>query len=251
MFEPFKEDEAIRIQPQSGLGDLINALPYIEFLVQKGDRVIVATNHAYALEPYGGNVTTVPVEFNGSIPIIRKGFEHYKYNRYHEKDTYGNIYFGINHYSYEKYSALAEIRYREEYDSYDNSYNKYIIFAPPRAAYRHKERNTKFECAPDIVETFEFMNGFDSPVIIVGKNDVYMTFPVLASPTFDLRNKTDFKELCMLIAGARMVVSQVSAITTLAGLFSRPTKFLKAALETDIQHNLHVNGVKWPLQEVI
>lgn len=214
--------------------------------------VIVATNHAYALEPYGDEVKTIPVEFNGIIPILHEGFEHYKYNRYHEKDTYGSIYFGVNHYSYTKFAALAGIRYR---DYLKNSkavpLEKYVVFAPPRAACRHKDKKYAFECAPDVKETFDYINGFDCPVILVGKNDVYTPFPRIEPLVYDFRDKTDFKELCAIIAGADVVVSQVSAITTLAGLYARKTKFLPAAVETRIQHDLHVNGVKWPMQEVV
>jgi hypothetical protein len=55
----------------------------------------------------------------------------------------------------------------------------------------------------------------------------------------------------LLIKNAEMVISQIGAITTLAGLFEKPTMFLPAAKETEEQHRKHIDGVVWPGQDIL
>jgi ADP-heptose:LPS heptosyltransferase len=68
---------------------------------------------------------------------------------------------------------------------------------------------------------------------------------------YDYRDKLNFIELCNIIANASLVISQVSAITALAGLYGIPTHFLKAASETEEQHEKHIAGIVWPGQEIL
>lgn len=235
--------EKIKIQPQSGLGDLINALPLIEYL----GGAEVATNHHYALEPFVSMVDFVPVEMNGSKPVIRDGFRHLKYRRY-GASRYRDEYFHAE--GYEIYANCVRERYKAFYKREEVDHN-FVVFAPPRAAARHKKKGS-FECAPDVDSAYDYVRSLDMPLFLVGNNDLYPDhLPKAGRDVFDLRDETTFPELCWLIMSADRVVSQVSAISTLAGLFGKPTKFLKAASETVEEHKKHVAGVVWPGQEVL
>ena len=234
--------EKVKIQPQSGLGDLVNALPLIEYL----DGAEVATNYAEALAPFQ-NVEVVPVEFNGIKPILRDGFRHLKYRKYSE-GGFRDEYFPFE--GFEIYANIVRERYRAFYRREEVGHD-FVVFAPPRAAARHKNKGS-FECAPDVDLAYEYVRSLDMPVFLVGNNDLYPDhIPKAGRDVFDLRDETTFPELCWLIMSAERVVSQVSAITTLAGLFGTPTKFLKAASETIEEHEKHVAGVVWPGQEVL
>jgi ADP-heptose:LPS heptosyltransferase len=230
----------MNIQPQSGIGDLINLLPYIEKLYPD---ITIATNHTYALEPFK-NIKTVPVEYNGILPIIRKDFQHLKYTRYSEK-RYCDIYFQGN--DYELYVKKVRERYKNYYNSKLQISGKYTVFAPPHAAKRHQHKKFMFECTPDVKKTYYFIFSLKGKVILVGKDDIYPDLPDTQN-IIDLRNKTSFTELCLLIKNADMVISQIGAITSLAGLFGISTKFLQAEKETIEEHISHVNGVIWPGQ---
>ena len=250
-----EDSERVCIQPQTGLGDIIQALPYIEKLVVMKRRPIVATNHGYALAPFQNSVgfepllTTEPVTFNGIIPIIRDGFFHLRYNRYGEK-RYKDIYFDDEK-NYEFYAERVRQRYMEFYNS--STKLAVVVFAPPRAAERHKKKNSPFECAPHVEKTFELLAKVSkaTPVVLAGKDDIYPDFPKFSENVVDMRNSTTFSELCALIRRAAIVVSQASAITSIAGLFGIPTIFLPAAGETPQQHAAHDNGIVWPGQVIL
>ncbi|MBN2402005.1 MAG: hypothetical protein JXN64_06375 [Spirochaetes bacterium] len=233
----------MNIQPQSGLGDLINLLPYIEKL---NPDVIVATNHGYALEPFN-NINTVPVEYNGRLPISKKDFQQLRYTRY-GKERYRDIYFQGD--DYELYVDKVRERYNQFYNYKLKIEDNFIIFAPPHAAKRHQHKKYMFECTPDIKRTYDLIFSLKGRVILVGQHDIYPDLPDIQN-VIDMRNKTSFSELCLLIKNAKMVISQIGAITTLAGLFRIPTLFLSAAKETEEQHRKHIDGVVWPGQEIL
>lgn len=233
----------MKIQCQSGLGDLINLLPYIEKLQPD---ITIATNHPYALEPFG-NIKTVPIDFNGILPIQKEGFQYFRYTRYGEK-RYRDIYFQGD--DYELYAEKVRNRYKEFYNSKLNIEDEFIIFAPPHAAKRHQHKKYIFECTPDITLTYNLIFSLRNIVVLVGKDDIYPELPNMQN-VIDLRNKTSFPELCSYIKQAKMVVSQIGSITALAGLFGVPTIFLPAQKETAEEHTAHINGVLWPGQEII
>ena len=244
------------LQPQSGLGDLVNLLPYLEKLT--GQAVWkTATNHGYALEPFGDVAQSVRVVVDGVRPNYIEGFTYLKYNKY-AKAGYKSIYFKGNDYEY--YAQKVRDRYITFYNKMPTVEGNYVVFAPPRAAQRHQEKNNPFECAPKIEYAFYelYRVAKSMPVVVVGKNDKYSGSPPyqhliidLRDKFIDLRDKLSFAELCGIIMHAEVVVSQISAITSIAGLFGIPTKFLPAATETPEQHTAHVNGVVWPGQEIL
>jgi ADP-heptose:LPS heptosyltransferase len=233
----------MNIQFQSGLGDLIMALPYIEKLQPD---ITIATNHSYALEPFG-NIKTIPVEFNGILPIQKEGFQYLKYTRYGEK-RYRDIYFQGD--DYKLYAGKVRDRYKEFYNSKLNIEDEFIIFSPPHAAQRHQHKKYIFECTPDIDLTYNLIFSLRNIVVLVGKDDIYPDLPDMKN-VIDLRNKTTFPELCSYIKQAKTVISQIGTITALAGLFGISTIFLSAQKETSEEHTAHINGVVWPKQEII
>jgi ADP-heptose:LPS heptosyltransferase len=232
----------MNIQVQSGLGDLINLLPYIEKLQSE---VMIATNHPYALEPFT-NIQTVPVQFKGILPIKRNDFQQLRYTRYGKK-RYRDIYFKGD--DYELYTEKVRDRYAKFY-SLRLDIEDFIVFAPPHAAKRHQNKKHEFECTPDVIKTYNLIFSLRGIVVLVGKDDIYPELPEIQN-VIDLRNQTTFTGLCHFIKNAKLVISQIGAITTLAGLFGIPTIFLPAANETTEQHQKHIDGVVWPCQEVI
>lgn len=246
----------INIQPQSGLGDLLYAMPLIYDLCEQG-HVNVATNHGYAIPRTKEfeNISIIPVDFiSGMIPKIKEGFTHLKYDKYrkHFFETY--------------YAPYAKNPIEESIDAVRSIYAEqikyiavnvpetYTVYAPPRAAIRHlhKRDSEKYLCAPDQIQTEKALEKYNNmPMVVVGKNDVYAPWVKIPDAGIDMRNGLSFWELCKVISGASYVISQVSAITTIAGLFKRPTHVLKSAEETDKEHETHINGIVWPGQQLI
>jgi ADP-heptose:LPS heptosyltransferase len=236
----------MNIQFQSGLGDLIMALPYIEKLQSD---ITIATNHSYALEPFG-NIKTVPVEFNGRLPIQKEGFQYLKYQRYGEK-RYRDIYFQGDDYDF--YVEKVRERYKNFYESklnIETDEDEFIIFSPPHAAKRHQHKKFMFECTPDVTITYNLIFSLRNIVVLVGKDDIYPKLPDMQN-VIDLRNKLSFNQLCSLIKQSSVVISQIGCITALAGLFGKPTMFLPAAKETPEEHLKHIAGVVFPGQDII
>jgi hypothetical protein len=243
----------MKLQMQSGMGDLVFALPLIYDLAQRED-VEIATNHEYVLDKAKswGNITCSPVEFGpGGFPIIKDGFTHLRYDRY------GAHYFDKYYIPYGKLPIYISISHvRETYKSGLSRYHgpdEYAVYAPPRAARRHINRvkSELFSCTPDPIYTKHVIDSYDIPMIIIGQEEVYAPIICMPKKFYDYRDKLNFIELCNIIANASLVISQVSAITALAGLYGIPTHFLKAASETEEQHEKHVNGVTWPGDEII
>ena len=242
----------MKIQNQSGLGDLLFALPLIYDLTRRED-VEISTNHSYALEPaqQWGKISCHNVAIGkGGFPIINEGFTHLRYDRYgaHFFERYYNPY-GI--------TPLAEsIKYvRETYRRHRTSIilGDYAVFAPPRAARRHinGKKEDIFSCTPSPLESIKIINSYNLPIVIIGKDELY--HPDLCMPPYaiDLRDTLDFDGLCDIISGSSCVVSQVSAITAMAGLYEIPTHFLKAEHESEEKYEKHINGVIWPGQEIL
>lgn len=246
----------IKIQPQSGLGDLLFALPLIEKLVSDGQAVLVATNHGYALAPYGDAVQGVPVEFEHRLPVIQHDAHHLKYNRYgaHYFKSYFEAFFsaddllhwvGVARERFKKYAANSKA----------TPFDKYYVFAPSRAANRHKHLPQPFECAPmretvwAALERARVAGAGDC--VAVGQAEKYADPTEKKFVELDLSDNLSFFDLVNLVANAERVVSQVSAITALAGLLGVPTDFLQARTETAVQHARHVEGIVWPGQVVI
>lgn len=248
----------IKIQPQSGLGDLLFALPLIEKLLADGQAVTVATNHSYALAPYGDAVQGVPVEFEHRLPVIQHDAHHLKYNRYgqHYFKSYFEAFFSADDLS--RWVGVARERFKKcgaaQAPRYDVP-KRYFIFAPARAAHRHKHLPQPFECAPmreTVWAALENARGAGLLGVTVGRNEIYADVKEAGKLTdFDFTDGLDFFDLVKIMTGAERVVSQVSAITALAGLLGVPTDFLPARTETAVQHAKHVQGVCWPGQVVI
>lgn len=248
----------IKIQPQSGLGDLLFALPLIEKLLADGQAVTVATNHSYALAPYGDAVQGVPVEFEHRLPVIQHDAHHLKYNRYgqHYFKSYFEAFFPAADLLTrikavrERFTAWATVRGGGHMPA-----PRFYIFAPARAAYRHKHLPTPFECAPmreTVAAALEHARATGLPGVTVGSKELYVDGDAARRQTeYDFTGALDFWQLAHYIANAERVVSQVSAITALAGLLGVPTDFLPARTETAVQHAKHVQGVCWPGQVVI
>jgi hypothetical protein len=241
----------MKIQPQSGLGDLIFALPLIYDIAQR-EEVEIATNHPYILEPLQkhGKITTseIPICKDG-IPIIKEGYTHLRYDRY-----------GINY--FEKYytpygrisleESIKQVRKIYHQDRQSRISAEYAVYSPPRAARRHigKKQEEIFSCTPEPIHAKKIIDSYNIPIVIIGQNEIFPPDFYMPRNYIDLRDTLDFNELCDLIANASCVISQVSSITALAGLFAVPTRFLKAASETEEQHDKHIQGVIWPGQEI-
>jgi ADP-heptose:LPS heptosyltransferase len=131
----------------------------------------------------------------------------------------------------------------------------YAVYAPPRAARRHARLDVKqsevYSCTPDSIYAKHIIDSYNMPMFIVGKNELYSPIICMPEKFVDYRDKLEFDQLCEVIAHASIVISQVSAITALAGFFGIPTHFLKAASETEEQHEKHIGGVVWPGQEIL
>ena len=251
-----EQSTVIRLQPQSGLGDLIQLLPTIETAIERGQKVIVATNHGYVLKPYGDKVETISVEFvpkdDWFKPVPIDGFMQLKYNRYGQ-DTYADRYYKtvFPDGDYQRAVAVARTRYEiKEIATF--AHKQYVVFAPPRAAERHKKSISPFQCAPDWNFALLRTQEAGMPVVVVGKDDLYEPVMMdMLSGFTDLRDCLEFDVLCSVIMRASRVVSQVGAITTLAGLFGIPTDFIPARTECEEHHNKQVAGIVWPGQEII
>lgn len=245
----------MNIQPQSGLGDLLFSMPLI-YELSKREHVNIATNHSYAIpetkEFKNISITTVDYAI-GMIPKIKEGFTHLRYDRY------------VNHYFDTYYAPFTERPISESINEVraiftDRIKNiksclpeRYAVYAPPRAAKRHLQKSDgeKYICAPDPVYTESVLKTYDMPLIIVGRDDVYAPWVKMPENGIDVRNLLSFWELCEYIARSSFVITQISAITTLAGLFERPTHALKSSNETDTEHDKHISGVVWPGQQII
>lgn len=246
----------IKLQPQSGLGDLIFALPLIEKLVSDGQAVTVATNHRYVLAPY--EIDVVPVEFERRLPVIQHDAHHLKYNRYgvHYFKPYFEAFFPAADLLTrvkavrERFTAWATVRGGGHMPA-----PRFYIFAPARAAYRHKHLPAPFECAPmreTVAAALERARATGLPGVTVGSKELYADGDAARRQTeYDFTGALDFWQLAHYIANAERVVSQVSAVTALAGLMGTPTDFLPARTESTTQHARHVESVVWPGQKVI
>jgi ADP-heptose:LPS heptosyltransferase len=248
---------SVNIQPQSGLGDLLFSLPLIYDVLQR-ENVDVASNHSYAaiINKEHAGLSFSPIECDErGISEKKEGYTFLRYDRY-----------GVNFFDryYLPHSSTplskAVARVREIYSKFKckNNYGKYAVFAPPRAAQRHARRDEiyKFSCTPDVRESMNIIKSFNLPVVLAGKNDLYhpdvsCEIASISHSIIDLRNCVSFFGLCDIVANAECVISQASAITALAGLYAKPTRFLKAATETDELHKKHIDGMIWPDQIVI
>lgn len=245
----------MKIQCQSGMGDAIFSLPLIYDLSLRED-VEIATNHWYILSKLAqlgniGKISELPVEFGkGGFPIIKDGFTHLRYDRY------GAHYFDKYYTPYGKLpleESVSKVRETFMTGRRINTNIKYAVYAPPRAAHRHIDRDNedKFSCTPDPFYAKMVIDSYDLPMIVVGKDDLYSPTSYMPKIFIDVRDRIKFDGLCGIIANASLVISQVSAITALAGLYGIPTHFLKAASETEEQHDKQVNGTIWPGQEIL
>lgn len=248
----------IKLQPQSGLGDLIFALPLIEKLVSDGQAVTVATNHGYVLAPYGDAVDVVPVEFEHRLPVIQHDAHHLKYNRYgvHYFKPYFEAFFNAD----DLLHWVKVVRNRFTTWAANNGSGhmpalRFYIFAPARAAHRHKHLLAPFECAPmreTVAAALERARATGLPGVTVGSKELYADGDAARGQTeYDFTGALDFWRLAHYIANAERVVSQVSAITAVAGLMGVSTDFLPARTESVTQHARHVESVVWPGQKVI
>jgi len=243
----------MKIQPQSGLGDLIFALPLIDYLIQRGEAVTVATNHAFLLDMYAHTdlIHWEPVEINYGNPVVKREFTHLKYTRY--KDHYFQSYFyrgerkpledtaymvGSNLYGFAKMQSPIK------FDVSDA-----VLYAPPRATARDKAKKI-FPRAPDPKYAESRASASGARVIVIGQNELFAPGVNVAHHE-SLLDKLNFWELVQVVWSAKAVVSQVSMITALAGALRKPTDFLPAKGESISQHAKHVSGVVWPNQEVI
>lgn len=250
----------IKLQPQSGLGDLIFALPLIEKLVSEGREITVATNHSYVLKAYDGEqVRTVPVEFEHRLPVIQHDAHPMKYNRYgvHYFVPYFEAFYPDAPLTFN----MSVAKVRERFTRYCSLSGdrlcapKFYIFAPARAALRHKHLPQPFECAPmreTVAAALERARATGLPGVTVGQNEIYADGDAARKQTeYDFTDGFDFWWLSHYIVNAERVISQVSAITALAGLLGTKTDFLPARAESATQHATHVDGVVWPGQEVV
>ena len=251
-----EQSTVVRLQPQSGLGDLIQLLPTIETAIERGIKIIVATNHGYVLKPYGNTVETVPVESvpkdDWFKPVPIDGFMQLKYTRYGQ-DTYADRYYKTVFPDGDYVLSVDAARARYEVAATERlPFRQYVVFAPPRAAERHKKSISPFQCAPDWNFALSRARDLSVTLLTVGQDDLYEPIPEgTLSEFLDLRDCLTFWELCAVIMRAARVVSQIGAITTLAGLYGVPTDFLPARTECEEHHNKHVAGVVWPGQEII
>jgi len=252
----------LKLQPQSGLGDLIQLLPTIEMAIELKINITVATNHSYVLAPYGDAVHIVPVHFKGIIPIPHKGFQQLRYNKYgtvkYSEAYFNNIFpqhdtslYNLAVESTRKrfLTWVKDVRFCKQ-EMHDN---EYIIFGYPHAAKRHKQSAEPFRCAPDIEYAEQRLEIYKSFLIVaVGQDDTYLNINESSINNFiDARGILTFKELLKYISNSRYVLSQAGAITTLAGLFGIPTDFLPAKSESINQHQKHITGIVWPWQGII
>lgn len=250
----------VKIQPQSGLGDLLFALPLIEKLVSNEARVIVVTNHRHVLAPYAGAVDVVPVEMQNRLPVIQPDAHHLRYDRYshHYFKTYFNAFVSTER-AAGWVNAVRErfLNYARTVQSWDTRLvpapKHYFVFAPARAAQRHKHLKDPFECAPtEETERRALSYSLGTAGITAGQGELYPGgYRARLQTAFDLTDNLDFFQLAALVANAERVISQVSAITALAGLLGVKTDFLSGRHETEAQHAKHVDGVAWPGQEIV
>lgn len=244
----------MKIQPQSGLGDLLFTFPLIESLLYKGEQVTIATNHSYALNHYhsefGHQIQTVPVEFTGPVPKLKDGFTKLKYSRYREH--YFDSYYstgGIMTLQCAVDKARWKIIKAAEHKAFRFTAAPYCVYAMPRAANRHKAARN-FSCAPDADYAGRRVLMSGLPIVTVGQNEVFCENQKQYGD-FNLIDRLSFYELVSVVMNAQRVISQISAVTALAGLLGVETDFLPARNETPALHAAHVAGVVWPGQKVI
>lgn len=243
----------MKIQPQSGLGDLLFTFPLIESLLIKGEQVTIAANHSYALNHYhsefGHQIQTVPVEFTGPVPKLKEGFTKLKYSRY--KAHYFESYYADQKLSIHEaiYKAKSRIANNAENKAWRFTSSPYCVYAMPRAANRHKAARN-FSCAPDVDYAGRRVLMSGLPIVTVGQNEVFCEGQRQFGD-FNLVDRLSFYELVSVVMNAQRVVSQISAITALAGLLGVETDFLPSRNETPALHAAHVAGVVWPGQKVV
>jgi len=240
----------MKVQSQSGLGDLIFALPLIYDISQR-EEVHIASNHPYVLDKATswGDFAVHPVEIGtDGFPIIKDGFTHLRYDRY------GTHYFERYYTPYGKLpleDAIKEVRKTYMIGRDRKIAGPYAVYAPPRAANRHRYKieSERWSCTPNPYGAEEIIETYQMPIVLVGKNDEYYPDQYFPERSIDLRDQLNFEQLSDMIANAYCVISQISAITALAGLFAIKTNFLKASAETEDQHDRHIQSIIWPNQE--
>lgn len=238
----------MRIRPQNGLGDAVFAIPFVAAHVLCKVKVTVETKHGEVFKPFGEWVEIVPLTKDMTVKELR-------YRQY--GDPYFSRYFPE---TAPTTFGAALMFARDLYGHYVGDHwpkdglqlIDYAIYAPPRAAARHKNFQLPeylFQCSPD-VDYAKQMLPKDQVICYVGQDEKFN--PEVAIPRgksgpnfFNFIDSLTLWELFALISGARTVVSQISAITAIAGLFDVPTIYLKGRAETDEQHSRHVAGVQW------
>lgn len=235
------------IQPQSGLGDLVFALPQIYAHLAHGDEVTVATNHTAALFGLSSPIKTVPVEKDKTTAKLIPGAKYLRYEKY-RKPFFSSYYYDTR---LDLDQAIKEVRLLYRIRTPERTGSPYVLYAPPRAAHRHKALGkAAFQCAPSVKDSENVLQQTCTKWqayanVLQCEDDIY-------APGFSFDNYYTITRcfgipaLFETIANACAVVSQISAITAIAGLYGVPCEYLKAESESENLHTAHVAGVYWP-----
>lgn len=240
----------MKLRPQSGLGDAVFTIPAVAACVMNGVPVTVATEHGDVFRPFGNRVEIEPVKAE------QPGFTDLRYRRY--GPPYFSTYYPANapasfgaalSFARDRYSTEADRHWRES----EFPEVPYCVYGPPRAAARHKHFNLpeyQFMCAPDFDDAMSKIPA-GKFLCLVGKDEKFAP-PFLQQvdnkvelDTPNFIDRLSLWELFAMVSRADAVISQISALTAIAGLFDVPCVYLKGRAETDDQHVKHVAGVLW------
>jgi len=235
------------IQPQSGLGDLVFALPQIYAHLAHGEEVTVATNHTAALFGLSSPVKTVTVEKDKTTAKLIPGAKYLRYEKY-RKPFFSSYYYDTR---LDLETAIKEVRLLYRLRTTERTGVPYVLYAPPRAAHRHKAHGkAAFQCSPNVKDSEailqETCKNWNAAVnVLKCEDDIYA--PGVSFEKYRAVTRCfSIPALFETIANASAVVSQISAITAIAGLYGVPCEYLKAESESENLHTAHVAGVYWP-----
>lgn len=233
-----------KIQPQPGLGDTIFALPEIKAMEVLGVETSVVTNFPEVLRAFGLKAETVSVEVTNGFSKKLPDYKYLRYGKY--QGSIWDMYYTTKSLPLETAVGLL----RESFQPVPSI--RYSVYAPPRAAARHRDKtlhHERFECTPNVKLSNDLAKTCINPLALICDEDVY--HPNYSLEDFKVIQAKTLLDLLAIIAGAEVVISQVSAITAMAGLFGKPTVFLPAELEPLHLHQKHVEDLVWPGQKII
>jgi hypothetical protein len=160
----------MRIRPQNGLGDAVFAIPFVAAHVLCKVKVTVETKHGEVFKPFGDWVTIEPISKDTTVKELRyRQYGDPYFSRYFPK-TAPTTFGAALRFSRDLYWNFAD-----QHAHPDLPRDLYCVYAPPRAAARHKHFQMPeytFQVAPTISEVCAKMPE-GVKLVLVGQNEKF------------------------------------------------------------------------------